>query len=300
MGAHVSISELFGVLLPLDCPDGLLAMITGYFDDSGTHEQSEIVLVAGLFGTEARLESLDRNWRQHIRNPLGGRKPPLRRFHAFDCNASQGEFAGWSRTETDYFCHQLRSTIIEADVAAYGVAIARKDWDELGTGDARTVLGSAEGHCIRNCFVSALGWAQTNTFDPKMTFVFDTRPSPIKRDAAIIANAFERCVMQPKPVGVAFLNSYDIAPLQAADLLAWELYQHANDILRDGMVLPRRKEMDHLTKNMLFHAQIARREVIEKIVKLWTSQGPDKLKEIANHFTYFDPESPEYSHLYGK
>jgi hypothetical protein len=39
-------------------------MITAYLDDSGTHgEASDIVLVAGIFGTEARMGSLDRNWK---------------------------------------------------------------------------------------------------------------------------------------------------------------------------------------------------------------------------------------------
>ena len=140
-------------------------MLTAYFDDSGTHERSQIVLVAGIFGTESRMGSLERNWRKHIENPLCGRRPRLRRFHMTDCQASQGEFLGWSRTETDYFCHQLRTVIIEFDVAAYGIACARKNWDELVTGDMRAILGSPEGLCIRNCFVKSTQWARDNSFD---------------------------------------------------------------------------------------------------------------------------------------
>src|SRR6202171_211297 len=152
-------------------------MLTAYFDDSGTHEQSDIVLVAGIFGTEGRMDSLDRNWKKHVDRPLCGAKPPLRRFHMTDCNASQGEFTGWSRTETDYFCHQLRTEIIQSDVAAYGIACSRKDYDELVTGDIRAILGTPEGMCINQCFVRAIGWVQANTFDPKMSMVFDNRPS---------------------------------------------------------------------------------------------------------------------------
>jgi hypothetical protein len=48
-------------------------MITAYLDGSGTHgEASDIVLVAGIFGTEARMGSLDRNWKKHLDAPLDG------------------------------------------------------------------------------------------------------------------------------------------------------------------------------------------------------------------------------------
>jgi hypothetical protein len=87
-------------------------MLGAYFDDSGTHQDANVVLVAGVFGTEWQLRSLDQLWQRNISNPLCGRKPPVRRFHAFDCDNSMGEFAGWKRVQTDYFCHQLRNTII--------------------------------------------------------------------------------------------------------------------------------------------------------------------------------------------
>ena len=82
-------------------------MLRPHFDDSGTHTggktgPSKIVLVAGIFGTEARLDSLDRNWRKIIADPIDGSRPPLKRFHAYDCDNSIGEFSGWSRTETDF------------------------------------------------------------------------------------------------------------------------------------------------------------------------------------------------------
>jgi Protein of unknown function (DUF3800) len=229
-------------------------MLTAYFDDSGTHDNSDIVLVAGIFSTEGRMDCLDHNWKRHLDFPLDGSKPPLRRFHAYDCYNSTGEFLGWSRTETDYFCRQLRIEIIQADVAAYGIACSRKDYDELVAGDYRAILGSTpEEFCINQCFVRAIGWVQANTFDPAMVMAFDNRPSSVQRYAGTVYDAFRRWV-QPPPqlVGCRFLSSLEVRPLQAADLIAWELYQHANDILKNGMVSPRRQEFRHLANNMDF------------------------------------------------
>jgi hypothetical protein len=279
-------------------------MITAYFDDSGTHEQSDIVLVAGIFGTEGRLNGLDANWKKHLDSPLCGRKDPISRFHAYDCYQSLGEFSGWTRTETDYFRHQLRMEIIESGVAAYGIACARKDYDELISGDLRGVLGTPEGHCINQCFVRSLSWAQANTFDPEMTFVFDNRPSQVKRYAGTVYDAFQRWIDPPPQLtGYAFLNSKDVRPLQAADMVAWELYQNAKDILISGVNVPTPKELLHLRKNMDFPAQIANRESIIKIRDFWEEkfrENPDHLRQMADHFNLFDPENPDYSHLSGK
>ena len=173
-------------------------MIAAYFDDSGTHgEKSEVVLVAGIFGTQARIESFGHNWQRLLASPVDGSKEPIKRFHAFDCDQSMGEFTRWTRTETDYFRRQLRIAIIEADVAAFGMACFRRDYDELVVGPFRSVLGTAEGFCINQCFVRALGWAQANMYDPEMCFVFDNRPPEVQRYTGTVYDAFARWVQPP-------------------------------------------------------------------------------------------------------
>ncbi len=298
---HVLIADLFRVLLPRDCPNGSLAMLTAYFDDSGTHADLNVVLVAGIMGTEWELTSLDALWKPHIDNPLCGRKAPLRRFHATDCYNSQNEFRGWSRTETDYFSHQLREVILASGVKAYGIAISRRDWDELITGELRGFLGDAEGYAIVQCYVGALQWAQANTFDANITFVFDNRPSEIQRRAQTAGDAFERHSSYPQVTGCAFLSSYKIRPLQAADLIAWEVYQHANQIFNAGTLQPakRRELWEHLNP-AIFRTQYANRKSIQRIADFIMEQPAEYRKAAANHFTYFDPEKPDYSHLAGK
>jgi hypothetical protein len=96
-----------------------------------------------------------------------------------------------SRTETDYFCSQLATEITNSGVAAYGFACARKDWDDLVTGDVRAILGDPEEFCVRNCFVRSCGWAQTNTFDPQMTFVFDDRPHK-QRENKVVFDVYQK------------------------------------------------------------------------------------------------------------
>ena len=303
MNAHLSMAQLFKTLLPLDHHNGWLGMIRAYFDDSGTHTggkwgPSKIVLVAGIFGTEARMDSLDRNWKKLIDRPLCGRKPPLSRFHMVDCQDSRGEFTGWTRTETDHFCHQLSTAIIESGVAAYGIAVSRQDWDDLVTGDVRAFVGDAEGYCISQCFVRAVRWAKTTTFDPQMTFIFDNREPEVERRAKTVGDAFEKHTDSPHIVGTAFLGSKAILPLQAADLIAWEIYQHARQILADGVIAPpKRPSLRRLGTSMPFNTQIALRPAIQQIVDHIGNSDPEFLEAAAHHFTNFDPSNPDYSYL---
>ncbi len=302
MNAHVSVQDLFRVLLPRGHPNGWFSMLSAYFDDSGTHTggrygASKIVLVGGIFGTEARLDSLDRNWKKLLDDPLCGLKPAVSRFHATECHNSTGEYLGWKRVETDHFWHRLQTAIIDSGVAAYGVAVARKDWDELVPPMMRAIWGDAEGMCIRNCFVRSLDWVASNSYDPLMTYVFDNRSPSVIRDAGTVFNAYQVQSKVPQLVGISFSNSTKIRLLQVADMIAWELYQHANDILLSGMHVAPRPQLRRLQKNMDFNAQLADRKSIKKIVDFAAAQDQEALRQLANHFTNFDPLNPDYSHL---
>ena len=235
--------------------------------------------------------SLVGQWREHLDAPLCGRKPPLKRFHMYDCQNSLDEFSGWSRTETDYFCHQLAMVIATSGVSGYGIACSRKDWDELVADNVRAIMGDPEGLCVQNCIMMACAWAQHNTFDPQMKFVFDRRPGR-ERENKVIFDTFQRQV-QPPPelVGIAFLTSHRILPLQAADFIAWEFYQHANEILSCGELRPpSRQQFKSLGQKMKFRGQIARRGAIEQLVA--HAKKHPRLKEMADHFMTFDPDAP--------
>jgi hypothetical protein len=131
-----------------------------------------------------------------------------------------------------------------------------------------------------------------------MNFIFDTRPSQTSRDARVVFDAFQGWVVAPQLVGIEFHSSHTTRLLQVADMIAWELYQYANDMLVDNLREPRRAQLKRLLAKMDFYAQIARRDSIEKIVAHWNKQDPEKRDLMAKHFTYYDPSKPDdYSYL---
>ena len=189
--------------------------------------------------------------------------------------------------------------MIDSDVSAYGVATSRKDWDELVTGPMRDIMGTAEGFCIRNCFVRCTNWADRYSYDPQMRFIFDNRPSPVIRDAGTVYDAFRRFVTSRELTGITFENSTQTVLLQAADMIAWELYQHAKDILAEGRNFPpKRAGFRHLAREIKFEGQIADRNSIKVMWdEVWSKKDSEQIVQIAEHFKNFDPNNPDYSAL---
>lgn len=136
-------------VLPWDSPNGGLLMITGYFDDSGTHDTSEIVLVGGLLGNQYQWQYFNELWASQLREPVPG-KFALSRFHMTECQARRGEFDGWNTEQVEFLVRQLTDIIIRCGLWGYGCGVARDAWNDLVTGDDRDALGDAEGNCVRD------------------------------------------------------------------------------------------------------------------------------------------------------
>lgn len=189
----------------------------------------------------------------------------MKEFHATDCFHSTNEFLGWKRLETDHYRHQLREVIIKSRVSGYGCACVRGEWDAEIQGDMRKFLGDSEGYAYTQCFVSALRWANEFTYDPEISFIFDNKPGRNQEIKAI----FEGFQMHEENKAV------NVPALQAADMFAWEFYQHSQEILKEGMKPPSRPELAHLTKGM-YHvrAQIVRLAAIKKINEMIQNSDP--------------------------
>jgi hypothetical protein len=97
MSAAITVSELVRVVLPRS--NGLTSMLSAYFEDSGTHRNSQIVVTGGLIGAETNWSRFETAWKAKLADPLDGRKPPLREFHMAPCMLREGEFQGYSEAE---------------------------------------------------------------------------------------------------------------------------------------------------------------------------------------------------------
>jgi Protein of unknown function (DUF3800) len=267
-------------------------VLTAYFDDSGTHPTSEIVLWYGLFGNHFQWALFDELWTAKLLEPSPG-KSPLARFHMAPCQAADGDFRGWSRTATDFLVHELGQIILRCGLWSDGVAIPRKDWDELVTGDLRTALGNAEGYALRIAFVRATQWAKKHGGNTSIALVFDQRKEK-ENEAKRIFQLFEHLAqIEPdavKPTSIIFADSNTVKPLQAADLAAWEMYQYSLESLKIGVrAHAGRKQIRRLWRGGRLDLGFASRSAIEKMVALEAGKA-DHIARAAELLTISDEE----------
>lgn len=265
-----SLREFARTILPLGS-DGPLAMLAIYVDDSGTHSGSGAVLLAGLMGYPNQWDVFSEHWAKKLANPSPG-KDALRRFHMVDCQDARGEFAGWNRTATDFLVHELVQIFNKAMLRSHVCAILRKDWDELATSNMRRAFGDAEGLCLRMLYLRLIKAALIEFSSNDVAFIFDNRPER-RRENENVFNMFQRFhqreFIAPSPVALSFASSYKVLPLQIADLVAWELYQHSRRIYESGNkdVGIDRPQLRELMKGGRITYGIATRDVIEKMVE---------------------------------
>lgn len=259
-------------------------MLTAYFDDSGTHAGSPVVLMGGLMGVERQWTDFESAWDAHLKAPLGGERPPLKRFHMYDCEHGEGEFGHWKKAERDRFIYELREVIFASGLFGYACAIDRKEWDGLIRATVREMTGDAEQYCVISCILRTLEHAKRLAPGEPVAFVFDNRPHREESNKKIfdLYNGYHKIGGPiPEPARIAFESSADTLPLQAADLFAWEVRNHAIDWIHLGHDAPRRPHFVALTKGMKADVQVADREAIQKIAAHMASQT--NLRDLANY-----------------
>jgi hypothetical protein len=176
-------------------------------------------------------------------------------------------------------------------LAGCATAIERKAWDRLVTGKVRRTAGDAERGCLQVVFLDTIHWAQRFVpHEGQIAFVFDDRPER-RRQYEIVYSVFSDNAKsvgeKPDLVSLTFARAKKVLPLQAADLLAWEMYQEEMASLKQPLEKGRfhRPIITDLVETGKFRTRMGDREaIIEGIPIIEKLIGPDDIAEIDRLF----------------
>lgn len=178
-----------------------------YFDDSGHPDDQEAVVVAGFIASEDEWLLFEREW-QEILDREG-----LEIFHMTDFEKSKI----WPQYKKDALLGRLINTIKTRTVRSISQGVWMRDYRQINEKWAfEETIGPPYALAGRTVTKSLADWKRNSASEDKLLVFFE---DGTKHKGDFI-DAMERDQL-PCPV---FIKKREATPLQAADLLAWEVF----------------------------------------------------------------------------
>ena len=194
--------------------------LIAYMDETGSEN---FYGMAGFITTAANWEILTHDWKK-ILQEFG-----LKYFHMVDYNNGKKQFEGWK--ENKIKCETLLGKLVNAikriNPIPVGALLSLNDYKSL-TDEQRYNLSKPYDMCFQRCISRALyvtAIEHNNQYSGKETpveFVFADKDK-IKGRAEVVFNAFKTTYLGTRLHSMQILGARDYPPLQAADILAYEL-----------------------------------------------------------------------------
>lgn len=201
-------------------------VITGYFDESGTHGPAEVSVMAGFVGNE-------RQWRKFEKrsSKLFGRfKVDI--FHTIDIKRTDKDFIGWSVDKKiefiDEFHHIINETlefgfssILKSEDYRYYQSL---DWPKKARKDSKyTILFRAVMSAMIDGVTASPEWV--GIYEPKLHVILEGG-HPNADDAVRLYKFMKQRLGENSKAlsNLAFAAKQKCLPLAAADLFAYSAY----------------------------------------------------------------------------
>jgi hypothetical protein len=197
-------------------------ILTGYFDESGTHADAKVSAMAGFLGDR-------RQWRKFEK--LVGKlfkRYKVDVFHTIDVRRTDADFVGWKVDRKleflDKFQHIINDTL-EAGVATFITSedydyYKRLTWPPKARHDSKYALlfRGCMAHVIDTVGQMALGK------EPRLKIVLEDGHKNANDALRIYNSIIDRLGERKALSGLSYANKIDCLPLAAADLFAYSAW----------------------------------------------------------------------------
>lgn len=192
-------------------------MIKVYVDESGTHDDADVVTVAAYAGRPKAWREWSREWKKA--------KRPIKVFHAVDAANRLGEFVGWSPEERTALVKKLLPVIMGNKIFGVVIALNKKEFQKATEGKEELLkaLGNPYTSCFHWLVQSILELSKPSK---KETLKFVHENNSYEKEAKASFEFISKNANPNKmPMRLLFGGKLEQMPLQTADILAYEAYK---------------------------------------------------------------------------
>jgi hypothetical protein len=193
----------------------------GYFDESGTHAGSDAVVVAGYLSTAEQWVLFETEWKASLA------EWGLDHFHMADFSNRAKEYETWTDQDRRFRLARLIGIANRHTLASIAIGIPVKSYNQIFTKHAKRFVGGPYGLAASACFMDAAKVIDADFPSARIAYVFEAGAE----GAGQVLKVFQWNYKHPdnrsrfKLLSLKF-EGKDFVPLQAADILAYELHKH--------------------------------------------------------------------------
>lgn len=224
---------------PLTGRSKFLSVLQAYFDESGVHADSPILVVAGYVGGLGQWRKFEKLWRKALDRHCVG-EFHAQRFWSRDPTGRRVDiYRDWSDLQADRFLCELLKALQKTKVYPLTSSLVIEDWNHLSKEQRDFLTGGEYSEGRR----SSPGAPNKPFFAPfqvcvtdaaeycgeggKVHFVFDQSAHIAGYALELYSRLQDMNLKVSHRLGdILFSGSHEAAPLQAADLLAHLTFRH--------------------------------------------------------------------------
>lgn len=246
-------------------------MLKAFFDDSGTSPSNRVAVVAGYIANTYHWERFNAQWKVLLCD-YG-----VKLLRRSDLEWSKGQYVGWNDNLKREFLQRAHGIIKRYTDMGIATSVIKDDFERIIPKGIKTTLGGAYGWCVRDCLMKVEQWCDKKKYKGRVFYVFEAGTRG-QGQIDIAMRLFYRNPEYRRRFRLQGWTFYDksMIPLQAADLLAYEVFKTSEERYIKKSKRDFRPSAAHLFKNADLHLISCWEEPhIKKWLLVWTKNHRD-------------------------
>jgi hypothetical protein len=217
-------------------------MFTAFFDDSGTDGNSRIAIAACYLSTKRGWDDFVRQW-DDARYEEGFDAFHMSEFIAPREHGHQ-PFCEWDNAKKSHVYGRLAKIINENKRVGIACAVPKEPYDRIVPERMRQYYGREHySFAVRMCMMRILDWREKSliSLPTRYTFDWEMHAAQKRKEISLIFDTIHKDVGKKfgiEPGAYSFEHKEVFKPLQAADVLAWQMRSHMDKIFPLGADKP--------------------------------------------------------------